>query len=253
MSATPTITDSDATIQTDDGPMPVHVAVPAGTAKGAVVVVQEAFGVTPHIEDVTRRFARAGWYALAPAFFHREGSPVIDYEDVTKAIPVMQTLTPGGITTDLLAAFTNLRSSGYPDERTAVVGFCMGGTLAFYAATLRPLAGAVTFYGGGVAQGRFGLPALIDLAPSLSTPWLGIYGDKDESIPVGEVERLAAAVAAAPVEAEIVRYPEAGHGFHCDDRPAHFAPDAARDAWTRTLGWLEHHAGAHMAATAETR
>ncbi len=73
MSATIQTTDADATIQTDDGPMPAHVAIPSGTPKGAVVVLQEAFGVTAHIQDVTRRFARAGWHALAPALFHREG------------------------------------------------------------------------------------------------------------------------------------------------------------------------------------
>lgn len=244
-----TTTDADATIQTDDGPMPVHVAIPSGTPKGAVVVLQEAFGVTPHIADVTRRFARAGWHAIAPALFHREGSPVLGYDQLDKAMPVMSTLTSGGLTTDLLATFGNLEASGFPAERTSAVGFCMGGTVAFYAATLRPLGAAVTFYGGGVTKGRFGLPPLVELASSLVSPWLGLYGDTDQSISVADVENLRERTAKARVETEIVRYADAGHGFHCDDRPAHYAPDAATDAWRRTLGWLERHVGSSAQPT----
>jgi carboxymethylenebutenolidase len=243
VSSTTQVTDADATIQTDDGPMPVHVAIPPGTPKGAVAVIQEAFGVTAHIQDVTRRLARAGWHAVAPALFHREGSPVISYDDIENAKPVMGRLTSGGLTLDLLATFRSLEESGFGARRTAVVGFCMGGSVALYAATLRPLGAAVTFYGGGVTIGRFGLPPLVDLAPSLATPWLGLYGDADQSIPVADVEALREQAAKAPVETEVVRYAAAGHGFHCDERPGHFAPEAAADAWRRTLDWLERHAG----------
>ena len=241
MSATPEATD--AVIETGDGPMPIHVAVPAATPKGAVVVLQEAFGVTDYVKDVARRFALAGWHTLAPSLFHRQGSPVLPYDDVAAAVPAMQSLTAAGITTDLLATFDQLASAGIPSERVGVVGFCLGGTLAFYAATLRPLAAAVTFYGGGVAEGRFGLPSLLDLAPSLATPWLGLYGDRDETIPTADVERLRHALEEAPVDAVVVRYPEAGHGFHCDARPGAFAPGPAQDAFGRTLAWLERYGG----------
>lgn len=241
MSATPQATE--AVIQTADGPMPTHVAVPSGTPKGGVIVVQEAFGVTDHIKDVALRFAAAGWHAVAPALFHRQGSPVLPYDDFEKVMPVMQALTAGGITTDVLATLDQLESAGIPPERIAIVGFCMGGTVAYFGATLRPVGAAVTFYGGGVAEGRFGLPSLIDLAPSLATPWLGLYGDTDASIPVDDVERLREATAKAPVDAEIVRYPDAGHGFHCDARPNAYAPGPAQDAWRRTLAWLERYAG----------
>lgn len=243
MTTTPEVTQAPATIQTDDGPMPTHVAVPAGTPKGGVVVVQEAFGVTAHIQDVARRFAAAGWYAIAPAFFHRQGSPVFSYDDLEPVMPVMATLTSGAITNDVLASFDTLEAAGIPKEKTAIVGFCMGGTIAFYGATLRPIAAAVSFYGGGITEGRFGLPALLDLAPSLAAPWLGLFGDEDPMIPVDDVERLREATAKAPVESELVRYPQAGHGFHCDERPANYVPEAATDAWQRTLGWLERHAG----------
>jgi carboxymethylenebutenolidase len=243
VSTTTEVTRADATIQTGDGPMPTHVAVPAGPPRGGVVVVQEAFGVTDHIKDVARRFAVAGWHAMAPALFHRQGSPVLAYGDFEKVMPVMQTLTAGGITTDVLATLDQFEAAGIPPSRTAVVGFCMGGTVAFYGATLRPLGAAVTFYGGGVAQGRFGLPSLVDLAPDLVTPWLGLYGDRDEGIPVEDVERLRDATGPVKVETEIVRYPDAGHGFHCDERPGSYAAGAAQDAWRRTLGWLDRHIG----------
>ena len=123
------------------------------------MVVQEAFGVTTHIEDIARRLAEAGWLAVAPAFFHRQGAPVLAYDDLDSVLPIMKKLTAEGITTDLLAAFDFLESAGFAASKTGVVGFCMGGSVTFHAATLRPLGAAVTFYGGGVAEGRFGLAA----------------------------------------------------------------------------------------------
>ncbi|MGH9082726.1 MAG: dienelactone hydrolase family protein [Acidimicrobiales bacterium] len=221
--------------------MPATVAVPGGPATGAVVVVQEAFGVTGHIADVAARLARAGWQAVAPALFHRQGSPVIAYDDIQSALPVMGQLTAGGITSDMLATLSFLEEAGFPAAKVGVVGFCMGGTLSLYMGTLRPIGAAVTYYGGGVATGRFGLPSLAKLAPTLVAPWLGLYGDEDQSIPVEEVEELRRAAAQAKVDTEVVRYAGAGHGFHCDDRPTAFRAEAARDGWRRTLGWFDRH------------
>lgn len=235
-------TTRDITIDTDDGPMPAFEAVPDDDAKGGVVVVQEAFGVTNHIQDIARRLAGDGWLAVAPAFFHRQGSPVLSYDDFESVMPMMQQLNAAGIATDLAAAFGHLEDSGFGARRSGIVGFCMGGTVSFYAATLRPLGAAVTFYGGGVAQGRFGLPSLVDLAQALETPWLGLFGDLDQGIPVEDVETLRDAAARAPVETEIVRYPDAEHGFNCNDRPS-YNPEAAADAWERTLDWLNRHIG----------
>ena len=236
----PSVPGSEVTIETADGPMPAHVAAPAGTPKGAVLVVQEAFGLTDHIKDVAGRFAAAGWQAIAPALFHRQGSPVASYEDISSVMPMIQGLTAGGITTDLTATLDQLEAAGIPQNRIAVVGFCMGGSITFYAATLRPLGAAVSFYGGGVAEGRFGLPSLVDLAPTLATPWLGLYGDLDQGISIEHVEQLRAAAKQATVDTEVVRYPNAGHGFHCTDR-SDFEPDSASDAWGRTLAWLDSH------------
>jgi carboxymethylenebutenolidase len=234
-------TETQITIDTADGPMPAFEATPDGDAKGAIVVVQEAFGVTTHIEDIARRLAEAGWRAVAPAFFHRHGSPVLAYDDFTAVMPLMKDLSAEGITTDVNAALDYLESAGFSASNIGVVGFCMGGSVTFYAATLRPLGAAVTFYGGGVGEGRFGLPSLTDQAASLQTPWLGLYGDIDKGIPVADVEQLHQATDKASVPTEIVRYPDADHGFNCDDRPAVFNPAAAADAWSRTLDWFERH------------
>lgn len=236
-----TSTSKHITIPTTDGPMPAFEASLGDDAKGGIVVVQEAFGVTEHIEDIARRLADAGWYAVAPAFFHRQGAPVLAYDDFASVMPLMKELNAEGITVDLTAAFAHIEAAGFPAAQTGIVGFCMGGSVTFYAATLRALGAAVTFYGGGVAEGRFGFPSLLDQAPNLETPWLGLFGDLDQGIPIADVEKLREATDAAGVPTEIVRYLDADHGFNCNDRPAVFNPKAAADAWDHTLDWFEHH------------
>lgn len=231
------------TIHTADGDMPAACSEAIGGGRRAVVVIQEAFGITPHIAEVCDRFAKAGWTAIAPALFHREGSPVFEYGNFDAIMPVMRTLTAKGITADLHASFGQLVGRGFGPERCAAVGFCMGGTVSFYAATLGPLGAAASFYGGGIAEGRFGLPSLVELAPRLRAPWIGFFGDRDQGIPADQVEALRVATAAASVETDIVRYPDAQHGFHCNDRPAVFEPTAAGDAWQRTLAWFDQHIG----------
>ena len=147
--------------------------------------------------------------------------------------PVMMAMSAEGIRADIDAALTHLASLGHSGTRVGVVGFCMGGSVTLVAAVDHALGAAVTFYGGGVTQGRFGFEPLVDQAPRLRTPWLGLFGDLDQGIPVDDVEALRAAAATAAVETEVVRYPEAGHGFNCDDRDAYHQPSAT-DAWART-------------------
>jgi carboxymethylenebutenolidase len=108
----------------------------------------------------------------------------------------------------------------------------------------------VTFYGGGVLEGRFGLRSLVELAPELQTPWLGLYGDLDRGILPEQVEKLRRAAGEASVPTEIVRYADADHGFNCNDRPAVFNPTAASDAWRRTLEWFDVHLQAEGARQA---
>ena len=224
----------------DETPLSVHE--PAGLPRGGVVVVQEAFGVTAHIEDICRRLAADGWLAVAPHLFHRAGDPTFAYDDLEHAWPTVQALTPEGILDDLDAGFARIDAAGIAPDATGIVGFCMGGTVAFVAATERTVGAAVSFYGGGIRQGRFGFPPLVETAERLEAPWLGLFGDDDKGIPSDEVEDLRKAAASAPVETEVVRYPGAGHAFNRDGSPPYHEPSAT-DAWARTLAWFSAHLG----------
>jgi carboxymethylenebutenolidase len=228
-------------LPTADGPMRVYEALPDG-ATAAVVVVQEAFGVNPHIEDVTRRFAGAGYHAVAPDLFHRAGGGTAEYGDWDAVMRLFGTVTgDADVLADVDAALDHLRSEGFTDEHIGIVGFCFGGRVSFMVSLHRRLGAAVGFYGGGIVTARFPqFPPLVERSASLRTPWLGLFGDEDASIPVKDVETLRRAVVSARVETEIVRYPGAKHGFHCDVRADH-DPDAAADAWQRTLDWFAGH------------
>lgn len=223
-----------------DGPTPAIIAEPDGAPRGGVVVIQEAFGLTGHIERVATALAEGGYLAVAPALFHRSGSPVFGYNDLAALGPVIMAMTAEGIAADVDAALGALTDRGVATTRQAIIGFCMGGSVACATAARLELGAAVTFYGGGVITGRFDLPALVDVAPALRTPWLGLYGDLDAHIPVEEVEQLREAAARAVVRTEVVRYADADHGFHCDERAA-FHPASSADAWARTLSFLEQH------------
>jgi len=223
--------------------MDLFEAEPSGETRGAVVVVQEAFGVNDHIEDICRRFAGEGYLAVAPHLFHRSGDPVLDYTNIEKVMPHFEALSVEGLMGDLDATLDHLSKASFSGAQVGVVGFCMGGTVTFLAAVQKALGAAVTFYGGGIAEGRFGMRPMLELAPELETPWLGLFADLDQGIPVEQVESLRTALAGSKVPAEIVRYPEAGHGFHCDARGSYHEA-SAKDAWRRTLDWFSSHLSA---------
>ncbi|HUZ39690.1 MAG TPA: dienelactone hydrolase family protein [Streptosporangiaceae bacterium] len=232
----------DVVLGAGAGAFPGVLAEPDGPPAGGVIVVQEAYGLTGHIRNICGRLADAGYLAVAPALFHRLGSPVLGYDELQRAMPMLGQLHADEIRSDIAAALDLLRQRGLPAARCGAVGFCMGGSVTFAMATELDFGAAVTFYGGGVAAGRFGFPGLAEAAPSLRVPWLGLYGDQDHTIGVGQVETLRERAALAPVPTELVRYADAGHGFNCDDRDA-FVPAAASDAWSRTLAWLRTYLG----------
>ena len=219
---------------------PLTVHEPSRPPKGGIVVVQEAFGLNDHIDDVTHRFAAEGWLAVAPHLFHRTGDPKFGYDDYSQVLPHMSALNAEEIMVDVDTALAHLTGCGIGLEHIGIVGFCMGGSVALVTATRRAVGAAVSFYGGGVATGRFGFDPLIEEAPRLLAPWLGLYGDLDERIPVPDVEQLRKAAASSGQDTELVRYPHAGHGFHCDQRSDYHA-ESAHDAWDRTLTWFNHH------------
>ena len=207
----------------------------------AIIVLQEAFGVNDHIREVTERFAQHGYYAVAPELFHRDGSPEVAYDNFQDAMGAMGHLNADGFDEDLKLTAAHLSELGFSASSIGVVGYCMGGTVSLYADTLGIVGAAVTFYGGGVATGRFGLAPLVELASELKAPWLGLYGDVDQGIPIEQVEALRVSAARAHVVTEIVRYSDAQHGFHCDGRAQVFNPPAAADAAQRTYEFLEAH------------
>jgi carboxymethylenebutenolidase len=201
-----------------------------------VVVVQEALGVTPWLEGVAARFAAEGYATAVPHLYRRLGDPVLEHpQDFPKAREAMATLTAESILEDVDAA---IEATGVPHARVAVVGFCMGGNVALFAGAMRELGAAVSFYGGGITESRWaGVPPLVEVAPGLRSPWLGLYGLRDTGIPVEHVDALEAAARLAPVPTRVERY-DAGHGFFNDSLPDLHAPAAAGAAWPLVLSWL---------------
>src|SRR4051794_23761322 len=184
---------NDVTLSTPDGDMRSYEAVPDGGANTAVIVIPEAFGLNGHIEDITDRVASAGLRGIGLDIFHRSGGGTAPYDDFSKVLPLFEGLTDDGLLADIDAARGHVHDAGIEDGRTGIVGFCFGGRVTFLASVRRALGAAVGFYGGGIVIGRFPqFPPLIDEASSLQTPWLGLFGDADESIPVDDVERLRA-------------------------------------------------------------
>jgi len=231
-------------VNTPDGPMRVFEAHPTEEPKGAVIVIQEAFGVNDYIADVVRDLAEGGWHGAAPEFFHRSGpGSVAPYDDFSKVVPLFQPLNDGAVLSDLDATIDLMHQHGFADSAIGVIGFCWGGRVTFLASVRRSLGAAVGMYGGGIVTARFPqFPALVGEAGALKTPWLGIFGDEDQSISVEDVEQLRKSLdESAPVDHDIVRFAHAGHGFHCAARPANYHAESALDAWSRAIGWFDSH------------
>ncbi|WP_018658443.1 dienelactone hydrolase family protein [Actinomadura flavalba] len=230
------------TVETGDGPMRVYAARPASPADRAVVVLQEAFGVNEHIQDIARRFAARGFLALAPDLFHRTGAGTLGYDQHAEAMPLIGAIGPDAITTDVRAVLDHLAvEEGVGAARTAVVGFCFGGRAAFTAATAIPgLAATVVFYGPGIAAGPH---AVLDRAGSIDAPLLLHVGGEDPTIPADQVAAIDETLGKAGVAFEQHVYAGAGHAFACDARPNMFRADAATAAWGRTHAFLDRHLG----------
>jgi carboxymethylenebutenolidase len=200
-------------------------ADPTGKPVGGVVVIQEIFGVNHHIRAVCDRFAAEGYAAVAPALFDRQ---VRDFqsgyspEEIEKARKFVANPDWDAMLRDTAAAIAEVKSAG----PVAIVGFCMGGTIAFLAAArLDGLNAAVGYYGGRIA-------ALADEKPRCPTQLH--FGDHDQSIPMSDVETIKQKRS----DCDIHVYKGAGHGFHCDERGSYHAP-SSKTAWERTLEWLK--------------
>lgn len=221
---------------------PDRMQEPGRTPRAGIVVVHEAWGVTGYIEWLLRVFADVGYLAVAPHLFHRSGDVVIDDHDFARARPVIASLDGERIASDIAEATGYLRARSAP--RVGLIGFCMGGTIALWAAAHADVDAAVTFYGSGIGTARWrGFEAGIDSARRVRVPWVGFYGDKDRSVPPEEVERLRAEIEPVNAPTQVVRYPTAGHAFASDPSSPKHVREAAEDAGIRTREFLAAHVG----------
>ena len=225
------------TLSVNDGTsMRAYVAHPQGTPRAGLIVFQEAFGVNAHIRDVTGRFAREGYLAIAPELFHRtapgfEGS----YSDFPAVMPHLQKLTDAGITADIRATFDWAQTNA-KNLSIGAIGYCMGGRCACLAALTVPVGCGISYYGGGIGPSQM-FPNLIDRLKDLKAPMLFFWGGKDEHIPASQVQPVIETLKAAKKSYVNVEFSDADHGFFCDARPS-YNPAAAAQAWPLTLAFM---------------
>ena len=212
---------------------PTYVAQPAGAPRGAIVVLQEIFGVNSHIRAVADGYAAQGYLAVAPATFHRVKSGVeLGYaaENMTAGSALksaVEALPAPGVLQDIQAAIHHASSAG----KVGIVGYCWGGLLTWRSACmLDGLAAAAPYYGGGVTT-----PAEVARKPRV--PVMAHFGDQDHWIPLDTVE----AFKQAHPEVEVHVY-QANHGFNCDQRGS-YNEAAANLARERTLAFFAKHVG----------
>ena len=238
------LTAGEVKIPVPDGEIPAYRAMPAtGGPFPVVLVVQEIFGVHEHIKDVCRRFAQQGYCAIAPELYARQGdvSQLTDYREIFAQ--VVSKVPDAQVMSDLDAAVAWAAKQGVGDAaRVGVTGFCWGGRITWlYAAHNPKLKAGVAWYGRLVGEANELQPKYpLDVAADLKAPVLGLYGEKDQGIPLEDVEKMRAALAAAKQPSEIVVFAAAPHGFHADYRPSYRAAEA-KDAWAQCLAWFRRH------------
>lgn len=209
----------------DGSDLRLTVAEPDGPARGGIVVLHEARGVTHMVQRLVEGIAGDGWLVVAPHLYHRDGTETLDAAEHVARLEGDQVMA------DTDTAFGWLAEHDIEADRMGVIGFDLGGSVALLVAARRTLGAAVTVAGGGISEPLGPLPTLISAAPGLTCPWLGIYGDRDD---VAELDGLLAAARRSEVATDLVTYPGRGHRF--DDDPA-----TAEDAWQRMLNWFDSH------------
>jgi carboxymethylenebutenolidase len=222
--------------------VPVYEARPAsGKDTPIILVISEIWGVHEYIRDATRRFAKAGYYAVAPELFAREGGvgQIPDVQEVLKIVLSQkreQTLGDLKAAVDWAKTRPNVKA-----DKVGVTGWCWGGSTTIQVAATNPdMKAAVAWYGPPARpyQGASGPVTGFDLAKDIKIPFLGLFGENDKSPTPDDAKKLAELVKAQNPNIEIIIYPGAGHGFHADYRPS-YNKVAADDAWKRCTGWFE--------------
>jgi carboxymethylenebutenolidase len=220
-----------------------YVARPQDSARHTgLLVFQEAFGVNGHIRDVSDRFAREGYIAVAPELFHRtapgfEGT----YDSFEAVMPHVRALTGRNLEADVGSAYEWLRADpGTQGQSIACIGFCMGGRVTFLTNALLPVKAAISFYGGGIAPSPFG-PGLLSRAGDLHAPQMFFWGGLDKHIGPEQTHAVTESLRGAGKPFVNVEFSDADHGFFCDARSS-YNPSAARQALALTLTFLNIYA-----------
>lgn len=236
----------EVTIDVQGFKLPAYRSAPAGkTGLPVVLVVSEIFGVHEYIADVTRRLAHAGYLAIAPELFVRQGDPSSYGEIARLQSEIIAKVPDAQVLNDLDACVAWASHHGGQPDKLAITGFCWGGRITWlYAAHQARVKAAVAWYGRLAGASTPLTPRHpLDLAGELKAPVLGLYGAADAGIPLDTVDKMKAALshgsAAAKASAFEV-YPEAPHAFHADYRPS-YRKAAAEDGWQRLLAWLKRH------------
>jgi carboxymethylenebutenolidase len=238
------LTAGEVTIPVGGFKMPAYRAAPAGKTNAPVVlVVSEIFGVHEHIADVARRFAKAGYCAVAPELFVRQGDAG-SYGEISKLVAEVVSKVPDAqVMGDLDATVAWAKSQGADTSKLAVTGFCWGGRITWlYSAHSPAIKAGVAWYGRLVGASNPLQPTNpVELAGTLNGPVMGLYGGADQGIPVDTVDKMKSALAsgsAAAKKSEFMVYPEAPHGFHADYRPT-YRKEPAEDGWKRCIAWFK--------------
>lgn len=223
--------------------VPAYRAAPAGQKNLPVVlVIQEIFGVHEYIADTCKRFARAGYLAIAPELYARQGDPS-QYGEMAKLIAEVVSKVPDAqVMADLDAAVQWAAAHGGDVARVGITGFCWGGRITWLYAAHGPVKAGVAWYGRLVGTASATTPKHpVDITPILKAPVLGLYGGKDDGIAQESIDKMKAALAsgsAAAKASEFVVYPDAPHAFHADYRGS-YRQGPAEDGWKRALAWFK--------------
>lgn len=226
-----------ATIKTeDDTDMRLYTAKPLETTKApALMIFQEAFGVNPHIQDLCQRFARLGFFTVAPELFHRTAPAgfEIPYDNFDLARPHIQAMENETLKTDLKAAANFcLTHPQVNSDWLGSIGFCVGGRVSFIANSILPLQAAVSFYGGQIAQNHLALTA------KQQGPLLLVWAGLDKNIRLEDRNLIKEALYKSKKNFVDIEFSHADHGFFCDARNT-YHPHAAKEAWALTLAFLQ--------------
>lgn len=226
------------------GTIPAYRAAPAtGRNFPIVLVIQEIFGVHEHIQDITRRFAKLGYLAIAPQLFVRQGD-VLKLSSVEQIRPIVAKVPDAQVLSDLDATVNWAVNSANKGDvnKLAITGFCWGGRITWlYSAHNPKVKTGAAWYGRLVGDSTALTPKHpVDIASTLTVPILGLYGGKDTGIPLDTVEKVRDRLKASRSKSKIIVYPEAPHAFFADYRPSYREADA-KDAWKNLQAWFKQH------------